>query len=121
MQMKHLYLFISLIIGIVSISCEKNNNTVNEYPFEAEVIGKNSDCGLYAIKFTENLDQVYEIADSHILEDIYIAKNLPEELQIEGLSIVLNIRKIKDHELGACTCRGPSYPWIYVLSAKKKE
>ena len=118
--MKHLILFISLIIGIVFISCEENS-TINEYPFEAEVLGRNSDCGIYAIRFINNLYKVHEIADSHVLDDIYIARNLPEELQIEGLFIVLNIRKIKDSELGACTHRGPSYPWIYVLSAKKKE
>ena len=118
--MKPFILLISIIIGIAFFSCEKNN-TDKEFPFEAEVLGRNMDCGIFAIKFTNNLDQFHEIADFYVLNDVYIAKNLPTELQIEGLSIVLNIRKIQDSELGACTDLGPSCPWIYVLSAKKKE
>jgi hypothetical protein len=118
--MKPFILLIFIAIGFTFSSCEKNN-TDREFPFEAEVLGRNTDCGIFAIKFTNNLDQVHEIADSYVLNDVYIEKNLPAELQIEGLSIVLNIRKIQDSELGICTDMGPSYPWIYVLSAKKKE
>ena len=112
------------ILGILMFTILVTFNSckeTDEYQFKAEVIGRNTDCGFFAVKFTENLDQVHEIADTYILEDIYIAKNLPLELQTEGSLIVLNIRKIKDSELSICTDRGPSYPWIYVLNAKTEQ
>lgn len=115
--MKYIVYVLVLTIFATFNSCEKKV----EYPFEAEVLGQNSDCGLYAIKFTTNLDIVHEIADSYILDETFIAKNLPENLQLKGLTIVLNIRQIQNSELTACTDRGPSYPWIYVLNAKIKE
>ena len=109
----------SVLMAIMLIlnSCEKKV----EYQFEAEVLGYNPDCSLYAIKFKTNLDKLHEIADSHILNETYIAKNLPENLRSEGLIIILNVRKIKDTELSVCTDVGPSFPWIYVLNAKIKE
>ena len=79
-------------IGLSFYSC-KRNDLNKDYPFEAEVLGRNSDCGLFAIKFSDKLDKVREIADTYVLEDIYIAKNLPIELQTAGLIIILNIRK----------------------------
>ena len=115
--MKPFLVILILTTFMVFNSCER---TV-EYPFEAEVLGKNSDCGLYAIKFNGNLEQLHEIADTYILDDIYIAKNLPQNLQIDGMIIILNIRKLKNSELTECTTLGPSYPWIYVLNAKAKQ
>jgi len=91
------------------------------FPFEAEVLGINMDCGIPAVKFTGNTDRVNEIAGTHSSGSIFIAKNLPAGLQTEGLSIVLKIRKIQDGELGACTAMGPGYPWIYVVEARVKE
>jgi hypothetical protein len=117
--MKPFIFLIFIATAIAFASCEKN--TERKFPFEAVVLGRNADCGIFAIKFTDKLDQVMEIAETSYLEDVYIAKNLPDKLQTEGLSIVLNIRKIEDPELGACTDMGPGYPWIYVLSAKKKD
>jgi len=117
--MKPLTLFITLAIVSTYFSCEKNNN-VNNYQFEAEVLGQNSDCGLFAIKFTDNLDKVMAIAETSVSGDIYIARNLPDDLQIQGQMIILNIRKPKASELTPCTALGPSYPWIYVTNAKLK-
>jgi len=118
--MKPLLFIIIIILGITLVSCE-NKNTSQEYPYEAEVLGKNMDCGIYAIKFTNNLDQIQKIADTDSPSAIYIAKNLPAELQVEGLIIELNVRKIQGTELGVCTTMGPGYPWIYILSARKIE
>jgi hypothetical protein len=114
------YIVILLCIILNLTSCEKKNYDPS-FPFEAEVLGINMDCGIPAIKFSVNLDQIKDIAELNSSSAIFIAKNLPAELQVEGISIVLNIRKIQDSELGACTCMGPSYPWIYVMDAKKKE
>jgi (p)ppGpp synthase/HD superfamily hydrolase len=108
-----------LVVLIISSSCEKNNNK-QDYSFEAEILGKNSDCGVFAIKFADKLDQVRTIAETSSLEDVYIAKNLPIDLQTAGLVIILNIRKPEASELGACTDLGPSYPWIFVTKARLK-
>lgn len=114
------YFILLLAILLNTSSCEKKNSD-QTIQFEAEVLGINMDCGIPAIKFTDNLDQVIEIAGPYSPSAIFIAKNLPSDLQTEGLAIVLKFRKIQGNELGFCTAMGPSYPWIYVLEAKKKE
>jgi hypothetical protein len=100
-------------------SCDKSDN-LKEYPFEAEVLGNNPDCGLFAIKITNDLDKVVDIVGNSVSEGIYIAKNLPVELQTAGLKIILDVRKPNASELGVCTDLGPSYNWLYVTKAKLK-
>jgi len=117
--MKTFTIFLALTIGISYLSCKKNSNAINNQ-FEAKVLGRNSDCGLFAIKFTDNLDKVMEIAGASTIQDVYIAENLPIGLQTADLIILVNIRKPLDSELGECTALGPSYPWIYIISAKLK-
>lgn len=107
-----------LFIGLISYySCQKENN-LTEYQFKAEVMGKNSDCGIYQIKITEGQDKVETIVGKSVGTNIYIAYNLPEELKICGLKILLDLRKPENSELGVCTCREPSYTWIFVTKAK---
>jgi hypothetical protein len=117
--MKPVTLFIIMAVVSAYFSCEKNSN-INDYQFEAEVLGRNTDCGLFAIKFTGNLNKVMAISESSVSQDIYIAKNLSPELQIQGQTILLNIRKPSSSELSVCTDLGPGYPWIYVTNAKLK-
>lgn len=113
--------FILLLAVFLNLSSCENERSDPSFPFEAEVLGINMDCGLPAIKFNGNLDQINEIAGLNSSNAIFIAKNLPSDLQAEGKTIVLMIRKIENSELKACTTMGPGYPWIYVLEAKKKE
>lgn len=111
-----------LFVGLISFfSCQKENNPA-EYPFKAEVMGKNPDCGIYQIKITEGQDKVELIVGNSIGNNIYIANNLPEELKISGLKILLDLRKpvAENNELGICTDMGPGYTWIFVTKAKKK-
>jgi hypothetical protein len=117
--MKPLIIFVALTILMTYLSCEKKNSP-QDYPFEAQVLGKNSDCGIFAIKFSDKLTQVRAIAETSSSTDVYIAKNLPDDLQSAGLVIILNVRKPEASELGVCTALGPSYPWIYVTNAKLK-
>lgn len=117
--MKPLSAFLILIVTMTYFSCDKSDN-LKEYPFEAEVLGNNSDCGLFAIKITNDLDKVIDIVGNSVSEGIYIAKNLPVELQTAGLVIKLDLRKLNASELGACTYRGPSYNCLYVTKAKLK-
>jgi hypothetical protein len=117
--MKHLTLTLLFVLGISFNACDKND-TNQKFPFEAKVLGRNTDCGLYAIQITKNLQNANVITGTNS-NDVFIAKNLPSDLQVEGLSINLNIRKIQDSELGVCTAMGPSYPWIYVLEAEENK
>lgn len=117
--MKTLIFILICSFGLILNSCKKNSPD-QEYPFEANVLSINDDCGLYAIQFTKNLQKANEIAGTLFTEYTFIAYNLPADLQIVGLPIVLNIRRIQPSELGPCTARGPSFPWIYVLDARKK-
>ncbi|HEX2958589.1 MAG TPA: hypothetical protein VHO70_17265 [Chitinispirillaceae bacterium] len=117
--MRHLALILIFVLGISFDACDKNDTNQN-FLFEAKVLGRNNDCGLYAIQITKNIQNANVITGTNSY-DIFIAKNLPSDLQIEGLSISLNIRKIQDSELGICTAMGPSYPWIYVLEAEENK
>jgi hypothetical protein len=108
------------LLGFILTSCKKDS-TNQENQFEAKVLGKNEDCELYAIQFTNNIQKANEIAGTLVTEYVFIADNLPKDLQVDGLLIILNIRRIQASELGACTTRGFSYPWIYVMDAKKKD
>jgi hypothetical protein len=116
--MKIIQVLITLTIGLTVISCERHN-TNPTYPFEAVVLGPNMDCGLFQIKFTYNVEEVIKIVGSS-LQNVYIAENLPDELKVEGINIVLDIRKPKYPELGACTAMGPSYTWLHVIIAKSE-
>lgn len=113
-------LLISILLILFLSSCHKENNDPNAFQFQAEVLGSNPDCGVFSIKFISELDKVKMIVGSTTLDGVYIAKNLPTELQQSGLKIKLDVRKIQDSELGACTAMGPSYPWLYVIKAAKE-
>jgi hypothetical protein len=116
---KPFIVFLFLIVTMIYFSCDKSDN-LKEYPFEAKVLGNNPDCGLFVIKITNDLDRVVDIVGTSVSDSIYIAKNLPVELQTAGLVILLDIRKPNASELGACTDRGPSYNLLYVTKAKLK-
>jgi hypothetical protein len=112
-----------LILALLLYSCHKEKNTTDpEFPFSAEVLGPNPDCGIYSIKITEGNENVISIIGSTSPDSVYIANNLPEEFKIRGLKIKLNFRKPENsnNELGACTAMGPGYPWIFVTTAAKK-
>lgn len=110
---------IIFLFGLLMFSCE--NDASEEYPIEAEVLGLNSDCKIYAVKILYGLSQVQSIIGSNVGDSIYIAKNLPTELETVGLKIILDVRKPYDDELGPCTALGPGYRWLFVKRAKKKE
>ena len=110
--------FLSLtgfLFVILFSTCQKEDL---DYPYEAKVIGRNIDCHIYAIKFYKDLEVVESILGYS--DSIYIAYNLPEELQVNELEILLDFRKTRDDELGVCTCFGPSYNWLTVINAKRK-
>jgi hypothetical protein len=117
--MKHLTIIMTLTVLLTFLSCEEKTSTT-DFKFEAEVLGKNSDCEVFAIRFKDKLDQVSAIVGTSSSAEVYIARNLPIDLQYAGLVITLDIRKPEASELGACHALGLSYPWIYVTKAKLK-
>ncbi len=108
-----------VLSGILICSCDKEGDS-DEYPFEAEVLGRNMDCRIYAVRILSGLSQIQAITGSATSDSIYIAQNLPAELETDGLKIILNVRRPFDNELSACTTLGPSYRWLTVVYAKKK-
>jgi hypothetical protein len=117
--MKKLPVLITLTICILVSSCERNHNNP-DYPFEAEVLGPNMDCGLYQISFKNNLDRVIEKVGNSVVTGLYIAESLPDDLKKKGISILLDIREPQPSELGFCTAMGPSLTWLHVIKAKLK-
>jgi len=117
--MRHTTTLILLTLGLFFYSCERNDSNP-VYPYEAIVFGPNNDCGLYEVKFTNDLSGVIEKVGKSVVDSIYIAESLPEDLKIYGLEIKLDIRKPKTSELGICTDRGPSLNWVHVIYAKQK-
>lgn len=115
-----------ILIGIICLvflgffSCNKEKDAEG-YAFKALVIGENADCGVYAIKITSGQEGV-RLIDGQEAEvtDIYIAANLPDELKINDLAIMLDLRAPMNDEIGVCTDMGPSYPWVFVIKAKKE-
>lgn len=118
MKTKYLLLPIAFFIFI---SCHKEDSSSNALPFQAEVVGRNPDCGVFAIRFSSQITEVETISGEVSTSGIYIAGNLPKELQQEGIKIKLNIRKINASETGACTMMGITYPWVYVTKAVQEE
>ena len=118
MKIQQYFIFSLLLVGLVFNSCQEDN-ILYEYPYEAEVIRRNIDCGFYEIKITKGLERMKVVYGEINVGDIFIAKNLPSEFEVNGLKIKLDLRKPKSNELGACTHLGPSYPWIFVTKAEK--
>jgi len=117
MKTRLLVVLIFIIFGL--ISCQKDES-LKEYIIEAQVLGINSDCGIYAVKILEGLSQVISIVGPTVGDSIYIAKNLPKDMEIQGLNILIDIRSPKVEEITACTDRGPTYNWLYIKTAKRK-
>jgi hypothetical protein len=108
-----------LIFALTYTSCEKKNDDPN-YPFSAEVLGINMDCGITQIKFLNDLDKVTELCGRSVVEGTYIAGNLPDSLKTEGLIIELNIGKPSSNQLSACTMMGPTLNWVWIINARPK-
>lgn len=112
-----LYICIFIFTSFMFNSCSENTID-SEFPYIAEVIGESLDCKDFEIKIIEGIQKVKIIIGDNS-GNIYTAKNLPDSLKIEGLKIKLDIRKIKNSEITACTTLGIPYPWLYVITADK--
>jgi hypothetical protein len=107
------------LLSFFLFSCHKDLGSP-EYPYEAEVVGLNSDCGLFAVKILNGLSSVKSIVGSTVGDSVYIAKNLPSDYEQTGLRIMIDIRKPIANELSVCTTKGPTYNWLYIKRAIRK-
>ncbi|MDP2089446.1 MAG: hypothetical protein Q8J84_08610 [Flavobacteriaceae bacterium] len=110
-----LFLFCSLVI---ILACDKEDH--NELKYVAQVIGQNQDCGEFTIQFISGMDEIKEKIGSSVIENLYIAKNLPDELKTSDILIRLDCRKPTSNELGICTTMGSSLTWVFITAAEKK-
>ncbi|GET31556.1 hypothetical protein PbJCM13498_04190 [Prolixibacter bellariivorans] len=120
MKTARIFIFILFLIVLSVYSCENNDNANVSYAYEAEVRGLNMDCGLYEIKITKGLEKVEDMIGLSPEEGVYIATNLPQNLEEPGLIILLDMRNPTSNELGMCSTMGLSYPWLYVTRTEKK-
>lgn len=118
--MRSILISVFLTIGIAYLSCEKDRKD-QVYRFEAKVLGQNTDCGEYEVKFLNNLEQVVVLCGKSVIDSVYIAGNLPNDLKISGQTIYLNIRKPLISEFTSCSMMGPTLNWVWVKEAKIKS
>jgi hypothetical protein len=116
--MKKVPFVIILLIGLLNSSCEKKSEN-QVFPFVGEIMRINPDCNIHEINITEGLDKIIELCGNSI-GSVYIAGNLPDSLNVEGLRIEFNIGEASLDKITACTTMGPSYNWVWITDAKPK-
>lgn len=113
--MRHLIALSIFTIGILGVSCEKDQEK-NNFLYEATVIGKGLDCGNTFIISLKNKE-----TQSNIEDGTYYADNLDPGLKQPGLKIYLNCREPENTEFYACTTLGITYPHVIVTDSQKAE
>lgn len=98
-------------------SCEKKD-VREDYPIKAIVLTQNIDCHEYEIKILNDLEKVISLFGKSVIDSIYIAGNLPDNLKVKGLEIVFNIDKPSESIVTSCSMMGPSLNWIWISNAK---
>ncbi len=111
--MKKFVLLIAILFLV--ISCEKEE--INSDEFHVLVKGQGMDCGdLFVIEFSDQLDKLYQVTGQEGWQICY-AYGLEEKFKVRGKELLVKIRKPANDELYACTCWGPGYPWVTIVSA----
>ena len=127
--MKTNIIFFLTLIAVFS-SCKKEDENT-DYNYEAIVVYKVNDgmitCDddLFSLKFIKGIHEAESIidSDSRVLDSIYVAVNLPDELKEIGLTIKLDVRVPEPDETPSCynfempVLYGPT---VYVVRAEKK-
>lgn len=126
--MKTKLLSLILIAFSLSNSCKKDNSS-DLFPCRAIVSGK-AGCtynNIFILKFVNGNNKAKSLAvgeSGQGREDYYAVPNLPDELKIEGLTIVLDIRKPLKSEIPPCYNFEMPMLWaeafVYVIWAKKE-
>ena len=114
-------IFKAIILGgifvFIAFGCEKEETNLIE--FHVIVKGKGMDCGdLFVIEFSDHFDELYQVTGREGWQMCY-AYGLEEKFKVQGKELLVKIRKPKKDELRFCTCMGPGYPWVTIVSAKE--
>jgi len=119
--MKSILKIVVVLLFFFTISCNKETPGSSEYPYEATVLGLNSDCGNHLIMFKDKFAEINKIAGADSISSVYNASNLPSDYQIEGLQINLNIRKVdSSDQIGPCLAYHSTFPWIHITKIGKQ-
>jgi len=125
--------FTLLFAPIIFLSCKKENSSEMNYPYSAVVVSNlqnnliSCNKNVASVKITEKVDKALSIAfnaSGHEQDSIFIVLDLPEDLKINGLSIMMDLRKPSTSELPSChNFEMPvmfGEPIVYVVRAKAK-
>ena len=112
---------IILVLFILSTGtgCDDNDSVFNpDEEFKVTVVNAKdfTTCGLPLISFTEKLDKIKELTSSDVAT--FNAVQLKEEFQIEGLKLIVKVRKTRDDETSPCLNWGISWPWVTVVDSR---
>ncbi|MBI5326200.1 MAG: hypothetical protein HZB41_13175 [Ignavibacteriae bacterium] len=115
--------FLILIFVIISFSCKENNPVQEDDYYNVKVLMEDIDCHtIYDIEFSD-MSNIPKFIDStqNAYFPVFRALNLPENLKFPNLKIKIKCRELQKGEERPCTFMGPSYNFIYILSAKRDE
>lgn len=99
----------------IFISCSKDEE--DKQFWNATVRNKGLDCGTHLLAF--DLEPNLYPA-SYGYGTIFYEMNLPDAFKVPETKIVVEMRKLNDDELVACTTLGPSFGMVYILSARER-
>lgn len=99
----------------IFISCSKDEEDIQFW--NATVRNKGLDCGTHLLEF--DLEPNLYPA-SYGYGTIFYEMNLPDAFKVPETKIVVEMRKLNDDELVACTTLGPSFGMVYILSARER-
>jgi len=115
--MKSLY-FLLLSIAFLGISCEKPQEEVEPEWLNAVVeVTSDVNCGFPRLNFFEDAEKVKAITgdDFHLS---FVSKGLPDELNIQGKELKVQVANLLPEESFACLTLGYNYPSIKIKGAK---
>lgn len=92
-----------------------------DYEWLNATVSSTSDlnCGYPRLQFNEDSARIRAITGHmHFLE--FVSKGLPEELNVDGKNLSVQVRKLTQDEHFVCRTVGVSYPAIFITSAVER-
>lgn len=108
---------ISVFCFLSSLTCNKPME--EDYEWLNATVSSTSDvnCGYPRLDFSEDSTRIRAIS-GHMNFLEFVSKNLPEELNVEGKKLKVQVRNLTSDEDFVCRTVGINFPAILILSAK---